>query len=73
MLVIIGYGGRDQEVNRIISECFDFKNKPTFVVNSFAGESVEELVDNLEGTLIDEHLENLRIDDKEAWKLTLAN
>ena len=42
-LIIIGYGGRDSEVNKMIRENFDFKNKPSFIIDPYPGKAIKEL------------------------------
>ncbi|WP_143961242.1 hypothetical protein [Litoribacter populi] len=58
-LIIIGYGCKDEEINRIILENFDYKNKGSFMVNPYPGEKVSEVCEMLSSTLISENLENL--------------
>ncbi len=58
-LIIIGYGGRDSEVNKMILENFDFKNKPSFIIDPYPGEDVKKLREQVGAKLIEEHLENI--------------
>lgn len=58
-LIIIGYGGRDSEVNKMILENFDYKNKPSFIIDPFPGEDVKKLREQIGAKLIQEHLENI--------------
>lgn len=60
-LIIIGYGCKDEEVNRIILENFDFKNKPSFMVNPYPSEKVIEFGEILNSTMVCTELENLGI------------
>lgn len=58
-LIIIGYGGRDSEVNKMILENFACKSKPSFIIDPFPGEDVKKLREQVEAKLIQEHLENI--------------
>lgn len=64
MLIIIGYGCKDSEINRIISECFGRK-KPCYIVDPFAGEKVREFKNQMGDNtkLITNTLEYLTIND----------
>ncbi len=64
-LVIIGYGANDSEVNKILLEHFDFANKPCFIIDPFAGDSVEKLKNQLGAKLISKELESIEISDLE--------
>lgn len=57
MLLIIGYGCKDSEVNKMILENFDFKNKKSFIVDPYAGKQVQELAGQLNSTIIAKPLE----------------
>lgn len=60
-LIIIGYGCKDEEINRIILENFDFVNKPSFMVNPYPNETVEGFVRAIKGKLITDSLESLNL------------
>lgn len=62
-LIIIGYGGRDTEVNRMILTHFDFKNKPAFIIDPFAGDSIKKIREQIGGVLVEKHLEEVSMDD----------
>jgi len=64
-LIIIGYGAKDDEVNNIILEHFDFKNKKTFIVDPYAGDNVKEFGEKINAKLITKQLENINIKDFE--------
>ena len=51
-LIIIGYGGRDVEVNRIVLEHFDHQSKPSYIIDPYAGEEIRELGEKLGATLL---------------------
>lgn len=58
-LLIIGYGGKDSEVNRIILENFDYGSKRTYIVDPYAGEQVKILAVQLNAKLISKKLHEL--------------
>lgn len=65
-LIIIGYGGRDEEVNRIILEHFDYQTKPSYIIDPYAGDAVKELRSKLGAKLIEKQLKALTIVDIEG-------
>jgi hypothetical protein len=58
-LIIIGYGGRDSEVNKMILENFDYKNKPSFIIDPYPGDAIKGLKNTISATLIEKQLENI--------------
>jgi|LSQX01.2.fsa_nt_gb hypothetical protein len=58
-LIIIGYGGRDSEVNKMILENFDYKNKPSFIIDPYPGDAVKDLQKQIGARLLEVHLENI--------------
>lgn len=62
-LIIIGYGGKDSEVNKILLENFDSKNKSSYIIDPFAGAQVEELAAKLNSSLIKKDLESIQFSD----------
>jgi hypothetical protein len=64
-LVIIGYGGRDKEINRILMRYFDYKSKPVFIVDPFPGKTVMELKEKMNAKLIKRILQNVDTRDFE--------
>lgn len=58
-LIIIGYGCKDEEINRIILENFDFENKPSFMINPYPSEKVTEFGTLIRSEIMKEDLENL--------------
>ena len=62
-LIIIGYGAKDKEINRMLVEHFDHQKKPSFIVDPHAGDSVKDLQKNLGATLITTSLEDLSIEE----------
>lgn len=51
-LIIIGYGGKDEEVNKIIREHFDHKNKPSYIIDPYAGDAVRKLAREIGATIL---------------------
>ena len=41
-LIIIGYGCKDKGINEMITEYFDYANKPVFIIDKYAGNTVVE-------------------------------
>ncbi len=62
-LVIIGYGAKDKEINKIILDKFDYKNKQVFIIDPYAGEKVKEFSKMTNAKLITTQLENIEISD----------
>lgn len=62
-LIIIGYGAKDDEVNKIILEHFDFKNKKSYIIDPYAGDKVIEFGKIIGAKLIDNQLENIDLED----------
>ncbi len=58
-LIIIGYGGRDSEVNKMILENFDYKNKPSFIIDPYPGNAVKDLQRQIGAKLLEVHLEDV--------------
>lgn len=64
MLIIIGYGCKDLEVNKIIMEKFG-KDKPCFIVDPYAGDTVKDFIKEMGDNtkLISKSLDSLQIAD----------
>lgn len=50
-LIILGYGGKDNGINQIILENFDYKLKPVHIVDKYGGDKITELTEMLNATL----------------------
>jgi len=61
-LIIIGYGAKDREINRILIDHFDFAAKPCFIVNPYPDKEVLELKESLGAVLIKDSLDSLTLD-----------
>jgi hypothetical protein len=64
-LIIVGYGGRDKEINKMLLEYYDHEKKPCFIIDPFPGPDIRILKDKLSAKLIEKHLENILISDLE--------
>jgi len=62
-LVIIGYGGRDSEINKMIYENFDWGSKKAFIVDPFPSVEVLELKEKISGILIQKSVSDIEIGD----------
>ena len=62
-LIIIGYGGRDTEVNNMLLSCYDYKNKPSFVIDLYPGNAIKDLCEKLGSKLVIKDLEDILIED----------
>ncbi len=53
-LIIIGYGCKDEGINEMIKESFDYRNKPSFIVDAYAkdGSKVELFKQEIQAKLI---------------------
>lgn len=63
MLIIIGYGGKDEAINKMIRENFDFVNKKVIIIDPFPGEKVKILQNLLHAKLVKKHLEVIDMSD----------
>ena len=59
MLIIIGYGCKDKGINEMIKDYFDYQNKPIFIIDKYAGESVEKFKDNVHAKLHKVDIDNI--------------
>lgn len=62
-LIIVGYGAKDSEVNKLIIENFDYKRKKTFIIDPYAGQTVEKFAEELNAQIIKKQLESLMLTD----------
>ncbi|MEX2478799.1 MAG: hypothetical protein WD357_10200 [Gracilimonas sp.] len=63
MLIIVGYGCRDKGINKIIVENFDYQNKPSVIIDPYAGKEVIVLKDKLGSRLVTKELEKIEMSD----------
>lgn len=50
-LIIIGYGCKDEGINEIVKEYFDYNHKPSFIVDKYAGDGVVEFGKSINAVL----------------------
>lgn len=62
-LVIVGYGGKDIEINNIIMKNFDYKNKHSFIIDPYASKTLKEFGKSINAKFINKHMEDLNIFD----------
>ena len=62
-LIIIGYGGKDIEVNKMILENFDFKSKPVIIIDPYPVSHIKTLQQQLDAKLVIKQLEEISMDD----------
>lgn len=65
ILLVVGYGGGDPEINRIIYDNFQFRTKKSFIIDPYAGQNVKDLAAKLGSKLFDKHInmDNIRKED----------
>jgi len=62
-LIIIGYGGKDTEVNKMILENFDYKTKQVIIIDPFPGLHIKALEQKLNAKLVIKQLDDINMDD----------
>ncbi|MBS1731864.1 MAG: hypothetical protein JST02_01085 [Bacteroidetes bacterium] len=62
-LIIIGYGCKDTEINKLIIENFDFKNKPVTIIDPYPSQMLENFRNQVNGVLIEKDIDNVSISD----------
>jgi hypothetical protein len=63
ILIIVGYGCKDSEVNKMITENFDYKEKKCFLGDPFPNENVKKFANQIGAKIIDRFLNDLIIKD----------
>lgn len=63
ILIIIGYGGKDSEINKMLFENFDLKKKLCFIIDLYPSDKVHELQSKLNAKLIVKNLNDITMDD----------
>ena len=58
-LIIIGYGCKDKGINEMIKDNFDYKNKPSFIIDKYAGASVETFAQKINAKIIKESIDRI--------------
>lgn len=64
-LIIVGYGTKDTMINQIIKDNYDFKNKPSYIVDPYAGENLESFAKEINAKIIKKNLEMIKNSDFE--------
>lgn len=59
-LIIIGYGCKDKGINEMIMEYFDYANKPVFIIDKYAGNTVVEFGDSVNAKLYKIDINNIK-------------
>lgn len=62
-LIIVGYGGRDLEINKIIKKRFDYNSKKVIIIDPFPSDTLQALSSNLNAHIIEKSLNNVLIED----------
>ncbi|MCK9413767.1 MAG: SIR2 family protein [Prolixibacteraceae bacterium] len=62
-LIIIGYGGKDNEINKIIMKNFDYRNKPSYIIDPFPGTNLKKLQAQLNAKFIIKNLADIQMVD----------
>lgn len=62
-LVIIGYGCKDSEINKMIVNNFNYKKHPTRIVDPYPSAAVRAFAESVGATIITTFLEELKITD----------
>lgn len=63
MLIIVGYGGKDSEINRIMEQDFDYRNRNVIIIDPYPGAKVMELQATLNAKLVAKQLNEVVIND----------
>ena len=59
-LIIIGYGCHDEEINRLITENFDYKAKPSYIVSPNPNEKVKLFAKKINAHVLDMGVEAIK-------------
>lgn len=62
-LIIIGYGAKDTEINKMIIENFDYRNKPVIIIDPFPAAQIKELEQKVNAKIVIKQLDEVSIDD----------
>ena len=66
-LIIIGYGGRDIGINQNIVDYYDYRNKPSFIVDPYysTNKDLKRFGDMIGAQAIEKSIENI---EEIKWK-----
>lgn len=59
-LIIVGYGCKDEGINELIQKNFDFRNKPSYIIDKYAGEKVERFAEDIRATICKVDIDNVK-------------
>jgi hypothetical protein len=62
-LIIVGYSGKDTEINKMIFQNFDHKNKPVIIIDPFSSVPLKALERKLNARLVNKQLDDISMDD----------
>lgn len=65
-LIIIGYGGRDSEINNMLLKYFDYKNRPSYIIDPFAQDELKKLAYKMGSHILEKSLEDIQCEDIEV-------
>lgn len=67
-LIIIGYGGRDTGINKNIADYYDYRNKPSFIVDPYysTNKDLKRFGDLIGAKAIEKSIENI---EEIKWKM----
>jgi len=63
MLMIVGYGAKDTEINRLIFQYFEFHRNKLFIIDPYPGKSLVDFGLKLKAKFITKHLNDITIND----------
>lgn len=62
-LLIIGYGAKDSEINKLLTTHFKYKERPCFMIDPFPNTNVKALAETLNAKLIVKQMEAISLAD----------
>ena len=67
-LIIIGYGGKDKEINKYIVDNFDYEHKPVFIVDPKPSETLMNFANRINAQIIEKTVSEIDCSDFESTK-----
>ncbi|WP_193215944.1 SIR2 family protein [Pseudoprevotella muciniphila] len=67
-LIIIGYGGKDKEINKYIVDNFDYEHKPVFIVDPKPSETLMNFANRINAQIIEKTVSEIDGSDFESSK-----
>jgi len=62
-LIIIGYGAKDMEINKMIFQHFNFSNNKVFILDPYPSDRLVDIGIKLKAKIISKQLDNININD----------